>query len=101
MGRGAGPAVRLLSERADHDGQSAAGQDSESDRRADSRGYGPNTLPLHDVLPRAACDQASREDYASRCRDFEEGGARMTSFTRIPKHIEEILSTRRDFLKKS
>ncbi len=31
----------------------------------------------------------------------EEGGARMTAFTKIPRQIEEVLATRRDFLKKS
>ena len=61
LDRRAGSAVRLLPERADHDRQGAAGQESESDRRADPRGNEQDALPLHDVLPRSGRHQARGE----------------------------------------
>src|SRR5258706_8737754 len=87
--------MRLLPERADHDGQGAAGQESESNRCADPRGDGPDPVPLHDLLPSSGRHQARGK------------GGRMTSFTKIPKHIEDLLekrngtTSRRDFLKTS
>src|ERR1700730_12016988 len=85
--------MRLLPERADHDRQGVTRPKPPPDRRADSRGYGPNVVPLYDVLPHPGRHQACGK------------GGRMTTFTNVPKHIQDVLgsrdgtSSRRDFLK--
>src|SRR5258706_8375382 len=87
--------MRLLPERADHDRQGAARPQSSSDRRANSRRHGRHAVPLHDVLPHSGRHQARGK------------GGRMTTFTSIPKYIEDVLekqngaTSRRDFLKTS
>src|SRR3984893_13181949 len=87
--------MRLLPERADHDREGVARPQSPSDRRANSPGNGRNTVPLHDVLPYPRRHQARGK------------GDRMTTFTNIPKYIEDVLerqsgaTSRRDFLKSS
>src|SRR3984893_6000743 len=87
--------MRLLPEWADHDRKGVARPQSASDRRADSRRNGRNAVPLHDVLPHPGRHQARGK------------GGRMTSFTNIPKYIEDVLekqngaTSRRDFLKSS
>src|ERR1051325_10770732 len=86
MDRRTGPAVRLLPERADHDGQGAARPQPASDGCADPARHGGDAMPLHDVLPHPGGDQACGE------------GDGMTNFTNIPSLIEETLS-RRGFLK--
>src|SRR5262245_40428640 len=91
MDRRAGAPVRILPERTDHDRQSVARSQPESDRRADSTGHGGNALPLHDLLPHPGRNQARSK------------GDGMTRFTDIPAHIEEAIdrqhASRRDFLK--
>src|SRR6266446_4987475 len=96
MDRGAGSGLRLLPERTDHDRQGNARQKSEANRCRNPRRNGPNALPLHDLLPHSSGDQT---------RGHRKGG-RMTTFTNIPKQVEEILNrhsttSRRDFLKRS
>src|SRR6202140_2930336 len=87
--------MRLLPERADHDREGVARPQSPSDRRANSCRNGRNAVPLHDVLPHPGRHQARGK------------GGRMTTFTNIPKCIEDVLekqygaSSRRDFLKTS
>src|SRR5688572_31894362 len=93
--------MRLLSERADHDCQGIARSNPESDGPADPRRHVSDALSMHDVLPHSGGDQACCENDACERRDVEEGGARMMPFTKIPRHIEEVLSSRREFLKKS
>src|ERR1700730_6784305 len=85
----------LLPEWADHDRKGVARPQSASDRRADSRRNGRNAVSLHDVLPHPGRHQARGK------------GDRMTTFTNIPKYIEDVLerqsgaSSRRDFLRTS
>src|ERR1700681_4435149 len=87
--------MRLLPERADHDREGVARPQSPSDRCANSRRNGQNAVPLHDVLPHPGRHQARGK------------GGRMTTFTNIPKYIEDVLerqsgaTSRRDFLKSS
>src|ERR1700682_3230617 len=87
--------MRLLPERADHDREGVARPQSPSDRCANSRRNGQNAVPLHDVLPHPGRHQARGK------------GGRMTTFTNIPKCIEDVLekqngaTSRRDFLKTS
>src|SRR5262245_52786544 len=54
-------------------------------------------MPLHDVLPRARRHQASRAYAQSPGFGCRRGGGRMTTFNKIPKQIEDVLS-RRNFL---
>src|ERR1700739_2166581 len=97
--------MRLLPERADHDGQGAAGQKSESHRSGNSRGDEPHAVPLHDVLPSAGGNQTRVKAARGDSCDRGKGGAGMTAFTNIPKRIEELLQksdgtiARRSFLK--
>src|ERR1700680_36861 len=87
--------MRLLPERADHDREGVARPQSPSDRCANSKRNGQNAVPLHDVLPHPGRHQARGK------------GGRMTTFTNIPKCIEDVLekqngaTSRRDFLKTS
>ena len=83
--------MRLLPERADHDGQGAAGQESESDRCADPRGDEQDAVPLHDVLPGSGGHQARGEAIAEIRATAEKEVVGMTAFTNIPKQVEEVL----------
>src|ERR1700686_4369484 len=61
-------------------------------------------MPLHDVLPRSGCHKARRQDDRGCAGGFSEGG-RVTTFTNVPKHVEDGLDqpaltpSRRNFLK--
>src|SRR5215213_1408104 len=81
--RGAGAGVRLLPERADHDGESAARPQSAADGSADSRRDGAHAVPLHDVLPHPGRDQARGEGGRMNSRrDFlKTSGALVVSVT--------------------
>ena len=52
-------------------------------------GMDRNAVPLHDVLPHSGRHQARGKVMAAP--RLREGGGRMTTFTNIPKHIEEVL----------
>src|SRR6266550_1047380 len=99
--------MRLLSERADHHRQSAARQESESDRCADPRGDERDLVPLHDLLPCSSCHQAGGGGDGVGDAHREGGRCRMTTFTNIPKQVEELLEqdngalSRRNFIKGS
>src|SRR5215471_2192591 len=99
--------MRLLPEWANHDCQGAAGPQSESDGCADSRVHGENAVSLHDLLPRPARHQARRESDRRHWVWSKQGGYGMTTFTSIPKQIEQVLekcggtTSRRNFLKSS
>src|SRR5262245_41269197 len=100
--RRAGAAVRLLSERPDPHGEGAARPQSEPDRRRDPRRHGRRAVPLHDVLPDSAGDQARRARSGL-------GRERCMSDTtlQLPRAVEEALRrvnpalTRRGFLASS
>ena len=68
--------MRLLPERADHDGQGAAGQNP-NPTDAQIRRDGRDAVPLHDVLPRSGRHQARREG-GRGMQPAPEGGGRMT-----------------------
>src|SRR5690348_12562889 len=92
--------MRILPERADHDGEGDAGQDSASDGRADPRNDEHDVVPVHDILSRSNCDQARGENDSRSARRIGKGRRGMTGSSEIPKRLEEILSThRRGFLK--
>src|SRR5215831_17157228 len=96
--------MRILSERPNHDGEGAAGQKSASDGCTDSRVHEHNVVPLHDLLPRSSRDQTRRQSHrgcpAGSQAGFGQGGCGMTTSSRIPQQVEEILTThRRGFLK--
>src|SRR6266550_4736681 len=99
--------MRLLSERADHHRQSAARQESESDRCADPRGDERDLVPLHDLLPCSSCHQAGGGGDGVGDAHREGGRCRMTTFTNIPKQVEKLLEqdngalSRRNFIKGS
>src|SRR5947209_4019586 len=64
-------------------------------------------MPLHDVLPGAGCDQARGQDDRRCPGGCGEGGGGVTTFTNVPKHVEEELEnaaqtpSRRNFLKRA
>src|ERR1044071_4837520 len=99
--------MRLLPERPDHDGQGAAGQDTQPNRCADPSGYGPDAMPLHDLLPHPGCNQTRCKNDRRHAAGRGQGGDGMSEFTSIPKQIEEMLgegtgnASRRKFLKTS
>src|SRR5579864_3245984 len=103
LDRGAGSAVRFLSERADYDGQGAARQESQPHRCRDSGKHERDALPLHDLLPGSGRHQTRREGHRCGAAGAGEGGGRMTPFTEIPKQVEDALEsfsgTRRNLLK--
>src|SRR6266850_8222627 len=98
--------MRLLPERPDHDCQGAAGSPSESDRRGDPRGDGGHPVSLHDLLPHSRGHQTGCDVDRGRRGGFGPGGS-MTTFTNVPKEVEELLEegngtiSRRTFLKGS
>src|SRR5262249_10888093 len=106
LDRRAGTAVRVLSERSNHDGQGVARQESEPDRCRYSRGHERDALPLHDLLPRAGRDQTGCGRDVGGHR-WTEGRRGMRTFTAIPAKIEDLLEewngsvSRRTFLKGS
>ncbi len=72
----------------------------------DSRGDGRHAVPLHDVLPHPGRHQARRDGHQHGRGGLGQGGRRMTTFTNVPKQVEELLeqgsgTSRRDFLKGS
>src|SRR6202165_2046574 len=64
-------------------------------------------MPLHDVLSRSGCHKARRQDDGRCPGGFGEGGRRVTTFTNVPKHVEDELEkstltpSRRNFLKRA
>src|SRR5205807_1207136 len=85
--------MRVLSKRADHDCESAVGQESKAHRRPDPGRDEGCPVPLHDLLPRSSCDQTRGENHRSERR------RRMTPVTgTIPQEVEDLLS-RRNLLK--
>src|ERR1700736_947070 len=64
-------------------------------------------MPLHDVLSRSGCHQARRQDSRGCPPSVGQGGGGVTTFTNVPKHVEEELEkstltpSRRNFLKRA
>src|SRR6202049_2766159 len=62
-------------------------------------------MPLHDILSRSGCHKARCQDDRRCPGGFGEGGRRVTTFTNVPKRVEEELEqstltpSRRNFLK--
>src|SRR6202171_3250047 len=62
-------------------------------------------MALHDVLRCSGCHKARRQDDRRCAGGFGEGGGRVTTFTNVPKHVEDGLDkltltpSRRNFLK--
>src|ERR1700742_653573 len=96
--------MRFLPERADYDRQGAAGQDSQSQRRAASRGNEWGAVPVYDVLPRTGGYQTRREGDRRRATLGEDGGDGMKTLRGIPRQVERELErntspSRRQFLR--
>src|SRR5882672_10958911 len=92
--------MRILSERTNHDGEGNAGQDSASDRCADSAVHECDVVPLHDVLPHSGRHQTRGQSHCRGPAGFGKGDRSMTASTGIPKRVEEVLTThRRSFLR--
>src|ERR1019366_3368624 len=90
----------ILSERTNHDGEGNAGQESASDRCADSRVHEYDVVPLHDVLPHSDRHQTRGQSHCRCPAGFGKRGRGMTTSPEIPKRVEEVLTThRRGFLK--
>src|SRR5215472_6796566 len=100
MDRRAGPTVRILSKRADYDGESHAGQEPASERCADPRSDEQYVVPLHVVLPCSSRHQTRGQTCCGCCSVRGKGDCGMTPSNGIPKQVEKVLAThRRDFLK--
>src|SRR6202521_2652041 len=62
-------------------------------------------MPVHDLLPHSGCHKARGQDDRRWADGCGEGGGRVTTFTNVPKHVEDELEkstltpSRRNFLK--
>src|SRR5437660_12111548 len=92
--------MRILSERTNHDGEGNAGQDSASDRCADSAVHEYDVVPLHNLLPHSGRHQTRSQSHCRGPAGFGKGDRSMTASNGIPKRVEEVLPThRRGFLR--